>query len=146
MSSVINKYMPLGEGETVVQEMEGNAYNFGYNVIARLIGVIDRILSVITGTTRKIHIVVTDRRIIIVEISKVFWFIDGSVLARSFSARSVRSAGYRLARSLLIFKSHYLDFDNGSVNYAVKSRTGQVEVLSMIQAITTLADPVRSTK
>jgi hypothetical protein len=142
MSEVVNKYMPLETGELVLQEMEGNAYNFGSHVIARLLGVIDRVLSVLTGTTKKVHLVVTDRRIIVVEIRKVLWFIDGSVLSRSITARSVRSSGYRLARSFLIFKSHYLDFDNGSLQYAIKSRSGQQEVITMIQRITTLADPI----
>ncbi len=142
MSKVVSKYMPLEAGELVLQEMEGNAYNFGSNVIARLFGVIDRILSVLTGTTKKVHLIVTDRRVIVVEIGKVLWFIDGSVLSRSITPRSIRSSGYRLARSLLIFKSHYLDFDNGSLNYSIKSRSGQQEVLTMIQRITTLADPI----
>lgn len=142
MSSIIEKYMPLEEGEKVLQEMEGNAYNFGANVFARLFGLIDRIVSVVTGTTSKVHLITTDRRVITIEVNKVLWFIDATVLSRSFSARSVRSVGYRLARSFLIFKSHYLDFDTGSMHYTIKSRTGQREVTTMIQRITTLADPV----
>ena len=142
MSAIIDKYMPLEEGETVLQEMEGNAYNFGSSVISRLFCMIERIVSVVSGTTSKVHLITTNRRVITIEVNKVLWFIDGTVLSRSFTARSVNSVGYRLARSFLIFKSHYLDFDTGSTQYAIKSRTGQREVTTMIQKITTLADPV----
>jgi len=101
-------------------------------------------VSILTGTTKKVILTVTDNRVIAVEINKVLWFLDGSVKSRSYAPRSVGSTGYELARSLIIFKSHYLEFSAGSQSYMIKAKGGHPKVMQIISQITSLAERVKS--
>ncbi len=141
---ILDKYMPLKDGENIIKALEGNAYNTSYDIFSRIFGFIIRIISILTGSTKKIYLVVTEKRVITVEVNKVLWFIDGSVSSRSYTPRSLSQTGYTLRRSLLIFKSHYLEFNSGSTSFVIKSKSGQAEVMSLITAITGLAERVTS--
>ena len=137
---VLEKYMPLKEGETVIESIEGNAYNLSANIILRILGGILRIFAVIFGHSRKIHLVVTQNRVITVETEKILWFIDLSANSRSYTPRSVSQVGYALKRSMIIFKSHYLEFISAGSAYLIKSESSQKDINVMINAITGLAE------
>ena len=139
---ILDNHMPLKEGETIASSLEGNAYNVSSNIIMRLFAIIERIIAIITGAPRKVYIVVTDLRVITIETRKIFWFIDSSIQARSYTPRSISQVGYSLNRDLLIFKSHYLEFVSGSVSYLVKSKEGKDKVYEVINKLVSLAEKV----
>lgn len=139
---VLEKYMELEPHESILNVLEGNAYNTSPNIFARLFGFLERIFSIILGCPRKAHVVVTNRRTIVIEIRKMLWFFDGSVRAAAFTPRSITSIGYVLARSWLIFKSHYLEFHSSASSFIVKSKGGKKPVDDTIKSIMSLAEKV----
>jgi hypothetical protein len=141
---IVEEYMPLGDGEVIVSELQGNAYNLSANVLERILGFVERIMSLILGTPRKIIMVVTDNRVITVETKKMFWIIDQSVTASSFTPRSISRSGYKFSRDLLIFKSHYLEFHSGGAPLLIKSKKGKKDVYQSIKSIIFLAEAVSS--
>lgn len=141
---LLKDYMPLSEGETVVKVLEGNAYNLSSNIVLRILGFFIKIMSLICGVRRKVHIVVTNKRVITVETQKILWFIDGSIKSRSYTARSISQVGYALQRDLLVFKSHYLEFISGSSAYLIKAKEGRDKVYEMITDLATLTESVKA--
>lgn len=139
---ILENYMPLNEGETVTSSLEGNAYNTSPNIVMRLFAIIERIVAIIIGAPRKVYIFVTDSRVITIETRKILWFIDSSVQARSYTPRSISQVGYSLSRDFLIFKSHYLEFVSGSVEYLVKSKEGKDKAYEVINKLASLAEKV----
>lgn len=139
---ILNKYMPLADGEVVLESIEGNAYTLSSNPLLRLLAVIERIVSVLLGSPRKVHIFVTETRVISIETRKVLWVFDGSVSARSYTPRSIKQIGYSLQRVLLVFKSHFLEFESGSTAYLVKSKQGKPKVDAVIKEIVSLSERV----
>ncbi len=144
MNSKVDQYMPLREDENDLASIEGDAYNQSANVIMRMLGFIIRIMAFLTGSSKRIYLTVTNNRIITVEVNKMLWFIDGTVRSRSYTPRSVSATGYELARSLIVFKTHYLLFSSGSESYLIKSRGGQPKVMELVSEITALAEKVSS--
>lgn len=141
-NSLLETYMPIKEDETVLDQIEGDAYNMSSNIILRILGFIIRIIAILTGSSRKILLTVTDKRIIVIEVNKLLWFIDGAVRSKSYTPRSIGTSGYELARSLIIFKSHYLEFNSGGVTVLVRAKSGKPKVMEMIASITALAEKV----
>ncbi len=103
----LSKYMNLTEGEESVQEVEGDAYNSDSNPIARMIGTIIRIISIILGFRKKTHIIVTNKRVIRIDFEKILWVINKGVSAISMTPRSINNVGYSNIRTFLIFKTRY---------------------------------------
>ena len=87
---------------------------------------------------------VTDTRVITIEVQTLFWVIEGSISARSYTPRSITRIGYSLQRSLIVFKSHYLEFESGSGGLLIMSKEGREKVYQMIDQLTALPDRVRS--
>lgn len=139
---ILKNYMPLESGEEVVCHLEGNAYNLSPSIFARMLGFIERIIAILTGCPKKAHVIVTNRRVIIIEIQKLFWFFIGSANAKSVMPRSIGTLGYQFARSFFFFKSHYLEFSSGSVSTLVKSKAGRDRVYEMIKSIVNLAEKI----
>ena len=139
---ILENYMPLSAGETITDSIEGNAYNLSSNIVARLLGFIMRIMAIILGSPSKITLVVTNKRIIKINIAKFLWFFDGTVSSASYPPRAVGSCGYQLSRSLVIFKSHYLSFYVPEGAILIKSRKGKDAVTSMLNSISGLAEKV----
>jgi Zn-dependent peptidase ImmA (M78 family) len=101
----LSKYMTLSEGEEVLQEIEGDAYNLDSSPIARMMGAIVRIISIALGIRKKTHLIVTNKRVVRINFEKVFWVIDKGVTAISMTARSINNVGYSNIRRLVIFKT-----------------------------------------
>ncbi|EHD0099143.1 hypothetical protein JZN58_004118 [Vibrio vulnificus] len=141
---LLEKHMPLVADEQILNHLKGNAYNMSSNIVLRILGNIERIFSLLTGSQKTVDVIVTDNRVITIEVSKFLWIFDGTVRARSYTPRSVSQVGYALQRELLIFKSHYLEFISGSSSYLVKSKDGKTKVYEMIKSLVSLADKVKS--
>lgn len=116
----LSKYVSLVEGETVVQEIEGDAYNEDSNPLARLIGSIIRVISIILGFRMKSHVIVTDKRVIKIDFEKILWFIDKGVTAISMTPRSIANVGYSNTRTFLIFKTRYFILGTSGGNILIK--------------------------
>lgn len=137
---ILEKYMPLEAGEEVVSHLEGNAYNLSPNIFMRIASLIERVFAILVGCPKKAHVVVTNRRVIVIEIQKFLWFFIGSANAKSVMPRSIGSLGYQFARSFIFFKSHYLEFSSGNNGALVKSKSGKDRVYEMIKSIVNLAE------
>ena len=72
---ILTEYMPLDEGETVISSLEGNAYSISSNILSRLFAFVERIISILIGAPRKVHVIVTERRVITIETRKSLIFI-----------------------------------------------------------------------
>jgi len=138
--NLLAEYMPLVKGESVLCSIKGNAYNASPNLILRLLGLIEKIVSIITGCPKTMNLIVTNRRIIVIERQMFFWVFLASASAKSVMPRSIDSMGYTFARSLIIFKSHYLEFYQGGVGTLVKSAEGKDRVYDMIRSAASLTD------
>jgi hypothetical protein len=144
-TELLFKYMPLEPGELVTQHLEGNAYNLSPNIFARITGAIESIFHLLLGCSKKAHVIVTNRRVILIETQQLFWVLLGSASAKSIMPRSIGSTGYKFARSLVFFESNYLEFSHGSFGFLVKSKNGRDPVYEVIKSIVTLSEKV-STK
>lgn len=111
------KYINIGTDEKMLQEIEGDAYNIDGNIIARMIGTIVRIISILLGSRKKVHYIITDRRVIHLEFQMMLWVITKSVSAMSLTPRSIKSVGYSSVKEWLIFQTRYfiLVSDTGTV-------------------------------
>lgn len=141
-AEVLAKYMPLETGESVLCDLQGNAYNVSPNIFARITGLLEKLVSIIFGCPKTAHVIVTDRRVIVIEVQMMFWVYLASVTAKSLMPRSIGSMGYQFARSLIFFRSHYLEFSQGGTATLVKSAEGKDRVYQMIRSIVSLADKV----
>ena len=137
---VLEKYMPLEVGEEVICHLEGNAYNLSPSIFARVFSLAERVIAILLGCPKIAHIIVTNRRVIIIEVQNVLWVFIGYAGARSVMPRSIESLGYQFARSFLLFESHYLVLSTGSVDTLVKSKSGKGRVYEMIKSIVNLAE------
>ena len=147
-SNLMDTYMPLKGGEKVIASLEGDAYNVFPNIIFRILGFITRIIAILTGSPRKMYIIVTDTRVITIETTKALWFIDRTIRARSYLPRSITRVGYVLDRDWLVFKSHYLEFAASglSMPMLVRSKEGKSKVYELIYKISFLAERVATKK
>lgn len=116
----LSKYINLVEGETIVQEIEGDAYNEDSHPLARLIGSIIRVISIILGFRMKTHIVVTDKRVIQIDFEKTLWVINKGVSVISMTPRSIANVGYSNIRKWFIFKTRYFIVGTSGGNILIK--------------------------
>ena len=146
MEKILAKYMPLKEGETVIDSLEGDAYFIATDPFSKMLAFIIRIISVIIGKTKKVYIAVTGNRVIVIEINKTLWFIDGAAASTSYAPRAIGSVGYELSRAMLFFKTHYLSFhaSSGATALKVRAKAGQNAVMVIIGAITDLGERIRT--
>jgi len=145
-NSLLETYMPLKGGETLLASLEGDAYNVSPNIVYRLMGLIERIVAILTGSPRKVYIIVTDTRVITIETQKSFWVIDKTITARNYLPRAINRVGYMLQRDFLVFKSHYFEFNatGMSLPLMIKSKDGKQKVYEMIYKTSFLAERVVS--
>jgi hypothetical protein len=132
------KYMPVLVDEEIISELEGDAYNMSPNIFARFFGMIEKIISWLLTIPKISHIIVTNKRVIVVEARKFLWFFTWSVISNSYAPSNVVKHGYAMLRSYIFFRSHYLIFGAVGENLYIKSDQGKVKVDEVNQAITQL--------
>lgn len=125
----------LLDGEDVTAELRGNAYTLSSNPLTRMIMSFFRIFATIFGKKREIYAYVTKDRVILLENSKYFWALDGSISVTSAFPRSILEVGYRMDRSFIFFKTHYLYIARSTDAQLISSKNGKEGVLSMINKI-----------
>ena len=128
--------MPLRQGEKVEAYVMGDAFNSSANVFIRIASFIQRVIYAILGMSMKVHLFVTNYRLIVINYQKLFWFFDNSIDATSVSPRAIQEFGYRRLRSLILFKTHYLNI--GEV--CIKAYGGREAVYKMVDTLSEMAE------
>jgi hypothetical protein len=136
--ALTNKYMPVLVDEEIISELNGDAYNMSPNIFARFFGMIEKIIAWLFGVPKIAHIIVTNKRVIVVEARKFIWFFTWNVISNSYAPSNVVKYGYAMLRSYIFFRSHYLIFGAVGENLYIKSDQGKVKVDEVNQAITKL--------
>ena len=104
------KEIILLDGENVIDMLEGNAVTDSPNPLVKLISFIIGIFALLMGVRLKTVIVLTDKRLIRMNRTKIFWFITRDIDVVTFSKKQLGSFGYYQARRWLFFKTLYFSF------------------------------------
>lgn len=109
------KEFTLLEGENVLAQIEGNAYNDSPNPIAKLIGFFVKIFWLIFGVKLRTYIIVTNLRIVQVDKKTLLWgILPGDTIVLTLNKASIQSVGYAMATSWFIFRNFYFLLANMS--------------------------------
>jgi hypothetical protein len=135
LKSLTNKYMPTLVDEEIISELRGDAFNLSPNIFARFFGMIEKIISWLLTVPKIAHIIVTNKRVIVIEARRFLWFFTWSVTSDSYAPKNVVKYGYAMLRSYIFFRSHYLTFGVHGENLLIKSDEGKIKVDQVNQAI-----------
>ena len=109
------KEFSLLEGEEVLQQIEGDAYNDSPNPIMRLIAAVVRIIWLILGVRFRAYIIVTNMRIVEITKKTILWgLLPGHTVVLTLNKKSIQSVGYEMASSWFIFRKFYFLLANAS--------------------------------
>jgi len=110
----IKEFTPL-KGESVLTQIEGNAWNDSPNPIARLFGVFAKFISAIFGVKLRTYIIVTNLRVVQVDKKTILWgILPGAVSVITLNKATIQSVGYSMASSWFIFRKYYFVLANMS--------------------------------
>jgi len=138
------KYIALTDGEELLREIEGDAYNMDSSPIARLLGTVIRFISVIFGYRKKVYIIVTNKRVIKLEFDKMFWVLDKGVRAMSITPRAIKSVGYAFIRNWLIFKTRYFVMNSDEEYVFIKFKGNQDLLNQAVDNVTNTLETIKS--
>jgi len=137
------KYISIFDGEEILKEVEGNAYNQDSNPLARLIGTIIRIISIILGFRMKTHIVITNKRVMRIDFKKVLWFINKGVKVMSMTPRSIGSVGYSNERVYLLFKSRFFILNTTTEQVYIKFKGNDALLKDTVNQVSGLLENIQ---
>ncbi len=140
----LESYITLQENETVLKSIEGDAYNMSANPIMRLLGSIIRFISVITGNRRKLHVLLTNKRVIFIDFRKMLWIIDKGVEVNSVTPRSIHSIGYSMLRSWILFKTNYFQLKSSAENILLKFKGNKDEVMMAVNEASNILETMKA--
>lgn len=110
----LKEFTPL-EGEHVLEQIEGDAYNDSPNPIVRIIIAIARLIWLILGVKWKTYIIITNLRIVEIDKKTILWgILPGATTVLTLNKQSVQSVGYAMASSWFIFRKFYFLLANTS--------------------------------
>lgn len=110
----LKEFTPL-EGETIVAQVEGDAYNDSPNPIMQIFMAFVKIIWMILGVKRMTYLVITNLRIVEVTKKTILWgILPGDTSVITLNKRSIQSVGYEMATSWFIFKKFYFVLANMS--------------------------------
>ncbi len=138
------KYMRLQENEEIIKTVEGDAYNTSANPILRMIGFIVRIISICFGLRRKIHIIITNKRVVLIKFDKFLWVFDSGISVLGMTPRSIHTIGYGMVRSLLIFKTNYFILKTSSENIMLKFVGKKDALYDAVVDVNTVLEQIKS--
>jgi len=108
------EFSPL-EGESVLTQIEGNAWNSSPNPLASLMASIVKFMNAIFGVKRRTYIIVTNLRIVQVEKKTILWgILPGAVDVLTLNKATIQAVGYAMASSWFIFRKWYFVLANMS--------------------------------
>ena len=110
----IKEFSPL-EGESILTQIEGNAWNSSPNPLVSLMASITKFFSAILGVKRRTYIIVTNLRIVQVERKTILWgILPGAVDVLTLNKATIQSVGYSMRSSWFIFRKWYFVLANMS--------------------------------
>ena len=110
----IKEFSPL-EGESVLTQIEGNAWNSSPNPLASLMTSIIRFFWAILGVKLRTYIIVTNLRIVQVDKKTILWgLLPGAVDVLTLNKATIQSVGYSMRSSWFIFRKWYFVLANVS--------------------------------
>lgn len=140
----LENYVTLYDDEKILKSIEGDAYNLSSNPLLRLLGTIIRIISVITGNRRKLHVLLTNRRVIFIDFRKMLWVIDKGIAVSSVAPRSINSVGYNMVRSWLFFKTNYFSLKSSAEQIFLKFKGDRKGVLIAVNEANTILESIKA--
>ena len=140
----LENYVTLFDDEKILKSIEGDAYNMSANPIMRLIGSVIRFISVITGNRRKLHVLLTNRRVIFIDFRKMLWVIDKGVAVSSVTPRSIHSVGYSMVRVALFIKTNYFSLKRSAEHIFLKFKGDKGEVISAVNEANTILESIKA--
>ena len=109
------KEFQLLEGEQIIEQLEGNAYNDSPNPFVQLFMFFVKIFWLILGIRLRSYLIITNLRIVKVDKKTLLWgMLQGDTVVLTLNKRSIQSTGYAMATSWLIFKKYYFILENTS--------------------------------
>ncbi|NDV65458.1 hypothetical protein [Bacteroides sp. 224] len=133
------KEFTLMEGETILAEIEGDAYNDSPNPIVQLITAFLKVFWLILGIKLRTYIIATNLRIVQVDKKTIFWgMLPGDTCVITLNKASIQSVGYAMATSFFIFRKFYFLMANmsGLIRITYKGNEKQlIEACNQIDKI-----------
>jgi hypothetical protein len=97
-----------------------------------------KILAFLLGFISKVTVVTTSERVVILNTQKMLWIFNQSVSATTIFPRGINKIGYKMQRSFIFFKTHYLSVTCGSETELFSSKKGKSGVDDMIKEMKNL--------
>lgn len=124
------------EGETILAQIEGDAYNSSPNPLAKLWGAIVRIVGMVFGIKYRTYIIATNLRIVQIDKKTILWgMLPGATDVITLNKRSIQSVGYAMASSWFVFRSFYFLLANTSGTLRITYKGGQDELIAACREI-----------
>ena len=109
------KEFTLLEGETILAQIEGDAYNDSPNPIIQMVAAFVKIIMLIFGLKLRTYIIATNLRIVQVEKRTILWgMLPGDTIVITLNKSSIQSVGYAMNVSFFVFKKFYFLMANMS--------------------------------
>ena len=86
--------MLLNEGEDLVIELEAEMWITGSNPIQRLMAYIYKYMAMLFGVKKEGYVVITNKRVVEVVRSKIFFIMDNGKIIRYLMPNSIKEVGY----------------------------------------------------
>ena len=127
------KYIKLSEGEEILQQVEGDANTLASGPLAKVISIITNLLDKVLGRSRKVLILITNKRIIELSTEKVFWKFDKGVNVVNYTPRAINYVGYALVKDWLVFNTNYFVLSTISAETKVIFKGKKEELFDMVE-------------
>jgi hypothetical protein len=136
----VESYVKLSDNENEVCRLRGNAYTLSTNPLVRFVMFFVKIVQFLIGAISKVAVIVTSERVIVVNNQRFLWFFDASVEVKTYYPRGIVMTGYRMERTMIFFKTHFLSVSIGPALELFSSKDGENRVHEMITAIKALKE------
>lgn len=132
----IIKEFKLMENETIIAQIEGDAFNDSSNPIAKIIAFIVKIIYLIFGVRIRTYIIATNLRVVQIDKKKILWgLLPGDISVVTLNKNSIQSVGYMTSVSWFIFKAHYFVITNYSGLLKVTFKGSPDELINACEKI-----------
>jgi len=136
----IKEFTPL-DGENVLAQIEGDAWNDSPNPITQFIMMIMKLFWAIFGIKKRTYIIVSNLRVVQVDKETILWgILPGSVSVLTLNKSTIQSVGYAMASSWFIFRKYYFVLTNMSALLRITykgSKENLIEACNMINKVVT---------
>ena len=131
----LKEFTPL-DGENVLTQIEGDAYNSNPNPIAQLMAAIMKIFWLIFGVKWRTYIIVTNQRIVQVNKKTILWgILPGETGVLTLNKLAIQYVGYAMASRWFIFRKYYFLLANASGLLSITYKGSSDELIKACQIV-----------